>query len=120
MFNVKYDAAKNRIYIKLEGMMGMDEAKEYDKTARQYVDKAKEGYTFCIDMADAQPAPADVNEYLAGLREYMAKKKILGSAMIVSSALTKLQLSRLIKELGGDNGVFQSYEEADKYLDSFK
>ncbi len=40
--------------------------------------------------------------------------------MIVSSALTKLQLSRLIKELGGDNGVFQSYEEADKYLDSFK
>ncbi len=50
-----YDAAKNRIYIKLEGMMGMDEAKDYDNTTRQHVDKAKEGYTFCIDMADAQP-----------------------------------------------------------------
>ncbi|EJW20165.1 hypothetical protein PAV_1c11640 [Paenibacillus alvei DSM 29] len=38
--------------------------------------------------------------------------------MIVSSALTKLQLSRLVKDLGGAYGVAQSYEEADRYLDS--
>lgn len=118
MFETKFDAAKNRVYVKLEGMMTIEEAKEYDMAVRKEVDKAKEGYTFCIDMAKAQPAPADVNDYLAGLRDYMATKKTKGSSMIVSSALTKLQLSRLVKDLGGAYGVAQSYEEADRYLDS--
>ncbi|MBG9737593.1 protein kinase [Paenibacillus alvei] len=118
MFETKFDAVKNRVYVKLEGMMTIEEAKEYDMAVRKEVDKAKEGYTFCIDMAKAQPAPADVNDYLSGLRDYMATKKTKGSSMIVSSALTKLQLSRLVKDLGGAYGVAQSYEEADRYLDS--
>lgn len=118
MFEANYNAAKNRVYVKLEGMMAMDEAKDYDKAVRDQVDKAKEGYTFCIDMANAQPAPAEVNDYLLGLREYMSRKNIKGSAMIVSSALTKLQLSRLVKDLGGAYGVSQSIEEADRYLDT--
>lgn len=118
MYETNYDASKNRVYVKLEGMMTIEEAKEYDLAVRGQVDKAKEGYTFCIDMANAQPAPAEVNDYLVGLREHMASKKTKGSSMIVSSALTKLQLSRLVKDLGGAYGVAQSYEEADRYLDS--
>ncbi|UHA74054.1 protein kinase [Paenibacillus sp. 481] len=118
MYNVDLNVEKNRLYVKLEGMMTMEEAIVYDQAVRSCVDKAKDGYTFCIDMANAQPAPAEVNEYLAPLREYMARKNIIGSAMIVRSEPTRRQLSRLIKELGVAYDVSQSIEEADRYLDS--
>ncbi|TVX93613.1 protein kinase [Paenibacillus agilis] len=118
MYEVKYREDKNRIYVKLEGLMTLEEAKEYDIAVRGCVDQATLGYTFCIDMSKAQPAPPEVNDYLASLRSYMAAKQLNGSSMIVSSVLTKLQLSRLIKEIGGIFNVSQTYEEADKYLDT--
>ncbi|WP_028596558.1 hypothetical protein [Paenibacillus assamensis] len=118
MFEVSCDVSKNRLYIKLEGMMSMEEAREYEKALYVCVSQMQEGYTLCFDMVNAQPGKLEVNNSLADIRAYMAEKKIKGTAMIVGNVLSKLQLTRLLKEIGGTFNVVQGYEDAEKYLDS--
>ncbi|MCY9737471.1 protein kinase [Paenibacillus alvei] len=118
MFESNFDKAKNRVYVKLEGTMTIEEAKHYDKVVRSQIDKAQEDFTFCIDMINAQPAPAEVNDYLTSLREYMASKKVKGSALVTNNSVTRLQLRRLSKDLGGKSKIVLDYSEAEEFLDS--
>jgi hypothetical protein len=116
MYEVTYDRAKNRIYIKLEGTMSLDEADGYNEAVKKAADQAQPGFTICIDGAKAAPFSPEVDAKCAESRNYLVKKGVKDTATVVDSAILKMHVARTLKEIGGN--VFGSKEEADKYLDS--
>lgn len=115
MYKIVYNAARNRIYVTIEGSLKMEEMDQYAKEFYSAVDKAKPGHTVCVDNTNAGVNTPEVSAKLEETRVYSASKGLKNAAMVVSSAIFKMQMKRLFKDLGN---VFDSIEAADKFLDT--
>lgn len=115
MYKVKYDSAKNRIYVTVEGALSLGEIPQYTKEFKAEVDNAKKGFTVCVDNTKAAINSPEVSEQLTVSRDYAVEKGLRNSAMVVNSATFKMQMKRMFKELGN---VFETVADADKFLDT--
>lgn len=115
MYKINYDISKNRIYVTVTGSLGVSEIDNYNKDFRNAVDKCKPGFTVCVDNTNASLNTPEVSEKLVVSRSYSIKKGLRNAAMVVNSAIFKMQMKRLFEELGN---VYPSIEEADKFLDN--
>ena len=115
-----YDPVKNRIYSLVEGMMQLKDAEEFILTGKKAIDKAKPGFTCIIDYSNAQASPANVNDRLGELREYLSAKGPKGVATVVTKSLVKAFISQKLKNQNVDTTTFGSLEEAHAYLDGLK
>lgn len=115
MYKVSYDNQKNRIYVTITGSLELNEVDNYSKEFKAAVDRAKPGFTVCVDNTNASLNSPEVNEKLTECRDYSVQKGLKNAAMVVNSAIFKMQMKRLFNELGN---VFPTMEEADKFLDN--
>jgi hypothetical protein len=115
MYKITYENAKNRVYVMVEGSLTINEIPQYNADFKAAVDKAKTGFTVCVDNTNAGVNTPEVNEKLVISRDYAMSKGLRNSAMIVNSAVFKMQMKRVFKELGN---VFENIAEADKFLDT--
>ena len=116
MYNVKYDAAKNRIYALLEGTSNLDEIKKYNADFIRAIDQAKPGFTYLCDISKrGVELPECVKELEVG-KNYSIKKGISKFAFVIDGAILKMQLKRAYGE--NQTTMFATKEEAEKYLDA--
>lgn len=115
MYKVNYDNLKNRVYVTVTGSLELNEIDNYTKEFKAVVDRTKPGFTVCVDNTNAALNSPEVNDKLMDSRNYSVQKGLKNAAMVVNSTIFKMQMKRLFNELGN---VFQTKEEADKFLDT--
>jgi len=115
MYKITFDNAKNRVYVTVQGSLTIEEVPQYLKDFKAAVDKTKPGFTVCVDNTKAKLNTPEVAERLIEARDYSISKGLKNSAMVVDGVTFKMQMKRLFKDLGN---VFETMEEADKFLDA--
>lgn len=118
MVPIRYDSLKNRVYTMFEGMVKEEEAKQYKKDMLELLPKVKTGCTLLVDATKTSTHPPETVKIIQEVREAW-KDKLKKSAVIVNSAVLKMQLNRTIRQIenGFNESYFNSAEDAEKYLD---
>ncbi|WP_274365176.1 hypothetical protein [Paenibacillus thermotolerans] len=114
----KYDSGKNRIYTSVIGMMRMEHTDEFIEGGKRVIDQAKPGFTVVMDYSQGEASPADVNDKLGELRQYLANRSPKRVVTVVNKMLMKSLVSQKLKGDNLNTDTFASVEEADRFLDS--
>lgn len=119
MFKIDYNLSKNRIYVILEGHT-TEEVEAYVREMKRTVDRANSECTICFDVTKHSVNTPESLEKLKELKDYTEKKGYKKSAMILSSAVYKMQARRAYGQAAGNDkdGVFETLAEAEKFLDA--
>lgn len=119
MYKVNYDRSKNRIYGLLEGYMKIEEAQKYTAELKKAVDMASGGFTVLFDVINLMVLPREVSDEIATGKEYAVAKGLKKSALVMSSAILKLQVDRVFKKIGeSEERYFDSISSAEEFLNS--
>jgi len=92
------------------GFFTLDEANDWRKDYERIVPGLKPGFGQLVDLRDKKAYTPEVNQVIQDVMRYVRKGGLTRSAVIVSSAMTKMQISRLAKETG--------MYEYERYLDA--
>lgn len=114
----QYNSEKNRIYTTVIGMMRMEHTDEFIKAGKAAIDQARPGFTVVMDYSQGEASPADVNDKLGELRQYLANKSPKGVVSVINKMLLKSLVSQKLKGDRLDVNAFATMEEADKFLDT--
>lgn len=118
MYKLNYDGSKNRIYGTLEGFIKVEEAKQYTDELKKCIDGAKPGFTAIFNVAGIMVLSQDVTDIIAEGKKYAASKGLAKSALIMNSAILKMQVNRTMKDIGNSQeGYFDSVSQAEEFLD---
>jgi Fe-S cluster biosynthesis and repair protein YggX len=114
---VRYDSLKNRVYTVFEGTVKEEEALQYKKDMLELLPKIKTGCTLLVDATKASTHPPETVKIIQEVREAW-KTKLKKSAVIVNSAVLKMQLNRTIKQIEDSfhESYFSDIDEAERYL----
>lgn len=118
MYNVKTDILKNRMYITVDGTIGVDEVDNYTSDLKKNVAMLKPGFTALLDLRKAQIFTQETMQQLQGTKEIAVNAGISKSAMVVESVVLKMQMNRNFKEVGPQDQAFTEIDEAEEYLNS--
>lgn len=117
MYKVSYDTSKNRIYGELEGFLALDEAKKYNSELMALIGKARPGFTAIFDIANLKVLPQEVTDEISSGKKYAVEKGLKKSALIMNSAILKMQVNRVLKNIGeSEEGYFDSLSDAEEFL----
>lgn len=117
MYKINYDVAKNRLNGVLQGFLTEEEAKKYNAELKKAVDQAKSGFTAMFDLRELKVLPPEAMEVITEGKKYAARKGLKKSAMVVSSAILKMQANRSLKDIGeGEEVYFDSLIDAENFL----
>jgi hypothetical protein len=120
MFEVKSDAVKNRLYIKISGFITDQELKEATDKIISNLNGLKPGFDVINDIsgikAGGMPKNTDSLIHAQGLIKKAGVNRII---RVVASVMTKLQFSESGMKAGyaKDAETAPSLEEAEKMLD---
>ncbi|HLM72409.1 MAG TPA: hypothetical protein VK459_06955 [Polyangiaceae bacterium] len=117
-FLVTLDRARNIVRVKVWGFWTIDDAKAYWDEFKAKADMAagKPWYVLA-DIADFSAQKPDVNVYVEKTMSYARTNGMVRAANLVSSALSKMQISRLSQETGLPSfSFFQSESDAIRWL----
>jgi len=119
MYKVTYDRKKNRVYGILEGFMKLDEVKVYTIELIKALDQTKPGFTAIFDNSKLKVLPQECMEEMKKGKDYAIKKGLTKSAIIMDSAMLKLQVKRNLGKMDKDNKeeYFDSMDAAEAFLD---
>lgn len=117
MVPIKYDSLRNRVYTIFEGIIKEEEAKQYKKDMLELLSKVKAECTLLVDASKASVNPPETVKIIQEVRVAW-KTKLKKSAVIVNSAVLKMQLNRTIKQIEDsfNESYFSNAVEAEKYL----
>ena len=120
MYQLNYDAAKNRFYMKAIGVVKLEEAVNLRQDMTNLIQKqAKPGFTVLVDMREGGAMPPDSMIEINKIREYGVKMGLRKSALISSSKIVEIQVKRTTQQVENyQQPVFASQEEAEAYLDA--
>jgi len=118
--DVHANAAKNRLYMALEGFFSDEEAKEIADKGISEVSKLKTGFDIVNDIRGFKPtSPKGADEIKRGL--VFCKQQGLRHVIRVvdeSAVIGQGQFARQAKEIGQNSETATSVEEADRILDA--
>jgi hypothetical protein len=78
----------------------MEEANAWRKDYERIVPGLKPGFGQLVDLRDKKAYTPDVGEIIQDVMRYVREHGMARSAVILSSAMTKMQISRLAKDAG--------------------
>jgi hypothetical protein len=116
MYDVKSNALKNRLYITVDGTIGKSEIESYKSNIKKNVATLKSGFTTLIDLTKASVFDQDSMMQLQGTKEIAIASGMKKSAMVVESAILKMQMNRNFKDVGPQDKAFTDLDEAEKFL----
>ncbi|MGB8455077.1 MAG: hypothetical protein WCD89_22450 [Anaerocolumna sp.] len=116
-YTINYDTARKVVY---EAPVGLWTKEEYAEYHSQYVNKigpamGKQPWAICTDLRKYKMS--DLGEVMAKHVEWMADNNAKFSAMIVDSAIVKMQINRAISGKIPQQ-AFLNETEADEWLKS--
>jgi hypothetical protein len=82
------------------GFFTIDEANAWRKDYERIVPGLGSGFGQLVDLRDRKAYPPEVNEVIQDVMRYVREQGMTRSAVVLSSAMTKMQISRLAKETG--------------------
>ncbi len=96
LYTIKYDAARKVVYEAPVGLWNKDEYAEYHS---QYVNKigpeiGKQPWAICTDLRKYKIS--DLGDVMAKHVEWLIENNVKYSAMIVDSAIVKMQINRAV------------------------
>jgi hypothetical protein len=116
-YEVSYNAANNRVYLKLTGFLNMEEAQGAVGRIKASMGKVGPGFTLLNDMLEFKPAAADVQVAIGEAMKIVSAKKPAKVAR-VATAVAGMQFGRIGKEQAGyEVGTFKTVAEAEAFLD---
>lgn len=118
MYKITYDQNKNRIYGNLEGFLKLDDVQAYSKELKSAIDKTKPGFTALFDNRGLKTHTPEVMEHIKEGKEYAIKKGLSKSAIVMDSAILKMQVKREVQNMSeaGSEQFFGSVEEGEAFL----
>lgn len=117
MYEVKTNALKNRLYITVEGAMVKDEVETYKSAVRKNIEKLKPGFTVAIDLRKTSVVDQDTVVQMQEIKKIAVAAGLSKSAIVVESAILKMQTNRNFKDVGPQDKAFSDLSEAEKFLD---
>lgn len=117
-YEIRTDATKNRMYIKLAGFFQEEEIKVAIDDILDQINKLKPGYDAVSEISDFKPASPKVATLMMKAQKAL-KESGMGRIIRVSGSnvLARKQFERSGKEAGYDADMANSVEEADRILD---
>ena len=117
--DIRADAAKNRLYLKLVGMMGDDDAKKVHDAIVREIGKLRPGWAVINDISELKPAGEKASEYLKAAQAASAKAGCKRVVRVVGKqAITNLQWNRTLNEAQGIRAdAVATLADAERLLD---
>lgn len=116
-YELKVDVSRGIVFEVLKGLWQPEDFKKYDETYRNEIVPLFKGkkWAKCSDLCDYKTSPVVGQQANAHL-EWCFKNNIGAGAIIVSSALVKMQMNNAAKGSGVNPTAFTSLKEADEWL----
>lgn len=118
MYIIKADTSINRLYITVEGTIENSEVEVYTNTLKKNVNMLKPGFTALLDLRKAKVFGQEEMKSIQGTKEVAVAGGLSKSAMLVESAVLKMQMNRNFKEVGPQDMAFTEYDEAEAFLNA--
>jgi len=121
MFDVNADARANRLYITLDGTMGVDETSDARDASLDGADRLRDGFDVVTDISGFTPptpeAAEPIKEAQAGLRDRGVDRvvRVTGED---SNAVVTNAFQRRSRDVGYTGETAASRDEADRILDA--
>lgn len=109
MFTLRYSEEKNRIYIKLNGVLSEAAFNTYKNNIIDLIDNSKAGFTVLADLSLCDSTILDSSDNFNVIREYGAKKDFKARALVLGTEAYNVYNNNL-------QGTFLNIEEAEDYL----
>lgn len=120
-YDIKSDKAKNRLYLRLEGFLDDDSAKNADDQVVIETDKLTKGFDVINDISKFKPGTQNVANEIKRAQQYIASKGAARVVRIVKSKddldIGSMQFKRQSKAVGYEAMIAESIDEAEKMLD---
>ena len=120
--SIKADPARNRLYLRLAGMMMDDDAKKVADTILVEIAKLKPGFAVINDISELKPASEVATAHLKRAQDASAKAGVKRVIRVMGAkTITNMQWNRTLRETQGINAeIVASVEEAERLLDGAK
>jgi hypothetical protein len=115
MFTLRYSEEKNRIYIKLLGVLSEAEFETYKNNIIDLIDHSKTGFTVLADLSVCDSAILEQSDNFNIIREYGAKRGVKANALVLSEEVNEIY-NRASQ--GKNRNAFLTIEAAERYLDA--
>jgi hypothetical protein len=117
--SIRADVAKNRLYLRLAGMMMDDDAKKVCDTILAEIAKLKTGFAVINDISELKPASEVASEHLRRAQDASTKAGVKRVIRVVGTkSITNMQWNRTLRETQGINAeTVATVEEAERLLD---
>ncbi len=118
-FEVHADTNKNRVYVRIEGSLNIEEAEQLKEAYADAVDKCSPNFTVLNNVAELRPCISEVQEILKEITDIAHQSGVGKVARIVGETpIAGLQIDRISKSESHYHGEsFKSIDEAEAYLD---
>ncbi|MHB8065596.1 MAG: hypothetical protein ACYDG2_23760 [Ruminiclostridium sp.] len=116
MYDVKANTLKNRLYITVKGTIGRSEVEDYKLAVKKNVAVLKSSFTALMDLRKSAVFDQESMAQLQGTKEIAVAAGLTRSAMVVESAIVKMQMNRNFKDVGPQDKAFTDLDEAEKFL----
>lgn len=114
MFTLSYSKEKNRIFIKLRGVLTQAEFEAYKDNIISLIDQSKAGFTVLADLSPCDSGILQQSDNFNVIREYGAKRGVKANALVLSEEAYEVYNKA---SQGKSRNAFLTKEEAEKYLD---
>jgi len=118
-YDIRANPAKNRLYLKLSGMMSDDDAKKVHDTILAEIRKLKPGWAVINDISELKPTSEKASEYLRAAQQASTKAGVKRIVRVVGKqAITNLQWNRTLADAQGTRAdQAATVADAEKLLD---
>ncbi len=113
MFTLRYSEEKNRIYIKLNGVLSEAEFNIYKNNILDLIDNSKTGFTVLADLSPCDSAILDSSDNFNIIREYGSKRGFKAHALVLDEKSYEIYNSTIHSS---NKNIFLNIEEAESYL----
>lgn len=118
MSDVRYNSAKNRVYITVDELLTLEKAAKHKEAIMKVIDQTKPGFTLLINLFEGKVQPSESTLEINKAREYGVKKGAKKAALVTNNPVLSMQASRTIKQVENayEQRIFKTIEEAEAYL----
>ncbi len=114
------DQTKKRIYLRFEGYMNMDQARELQEAYRNAIKEVGSGYTILSYFSEYKPVGPEIQEVISEMIQMASNGGCRKAARVGgNSVVGTLQLRRLSQAKANyPHEDFETWEDAEAYLNT--
>lgn len=121
MIEIRKNAVKNRLYLKLSGFLKEEEVISAGHRLIETAKLLRPGFDIINDISDFKPATTSVASFIENIQEDMKKLPVGRIVRVIGkNALGKMQLTRTSLKAGYNAYNVATMQEAEELLDAEK